>query len=337
MKKLTVAKFGGTSVADRASREYVMERIREIRSGGSDVVVVISAMGRKGAPYSTDTLLSLIREEPDPRVFDLLVSCGEIIAACVLSDELQAKGIPAEPLTGAYAGIKTDGVFSRSKFVGMDTTRVRSLLAEGVIPVITGYQGAGPDGFTTTMGRGSSDLSAVEIGAYLKADEVLIYTDVPGIAKADPRVWKDAPFIGRIDCGDILALASWGFKVIHPGAVSAGMRAGIPVSVLSTFSSGKGTVICELPEPAEGFIGAALLRHFSVGPEESELPLGGGLFASPGGDRSVITVLSRPAAAIPAGLLPEDASALEDNGLIHIIVSDGDADETLRKICVYLS
>ena len=334
--KLVVAKFGGTSAATKQTRVQIIDNISKLRDAGNNVVVVISAMGRSGAPYSTDTLLSLIREDSDKKTFDLLVSCGETIAACVLCDELQASGFKAEALTGPYAGIKTDGVYGSSRFTGMDTSIVFDLLKEGTIPVITGYQGAGPDGRVTTMGRGSSDLSAVEIGGYLKADAVLIYSDVEGIAKADPRLWSEAPYIEKIDYDDILALASWGFKVIHPGAVAAAQRSGVPVKALSTFKSGKGTDICRLDRPAQGFIGAAVLRNMSVGKEETSLSLGSGLFASPKGEKAVITILCRPLAELPSDLVPSGSVKTVSDGLVHIVVDDSSVKDVLCGICKYL-
>ena len=336
-KELIVVKFGGTSVATRDSRSLVISHIEELIGSGKDVVVVVSAMGKAGSPYATDTFLEMVREDSRPEIIDLLASCGETIAACVLSDELEAAGHRAAPLTGAYAGIKTDGRFGKASFLDMDTSYVESLIEQGMIPVITGYQGIGPDGKVTTMGRGSSDISAVEAAARLGASQVLIYSDVPGICKADPDEMPEAPVIEAIDYDDIVELARWGFKVVHPEAVMAAKRAGITIRVKSTFVQSSGTKICQVPGRSGGFLGAALLRSRSLTEKENMRSLGNGLFVHKKGELSVITVLNRPKEPIPAFILPNEARQLENGGLVHIMVPDGLAAETLKKVCRYFS
>lgn len=192
---LTVVKFGGTSVASAENRARAIGHIRTLRQQGMDVVAVVSAMGRRGQPYATDTLLELVGPDCAPATRDLLMSCGETLSACVLADQLSRGGIPACAMTGPEAGLRTDGAFSAAQVTGMDPQPVRQALGQGLVPVIAGFQGAGPDGRVTTLGRGGSDTSAVEIGGYLGAAEVVIFTDVPGVAKADPRIWPEAPYI----------------------------------------------------------------------------------------------------------------------------------------------
>lgn len=260
--EIIVVKFGGTSVADERARAAAIGQIKNILKEGYGVVAVVSAMGRKGAPYATDTLLSLVRPagESSPRTRDLLMTCGETISACVFADSLEQEGVKAMPMNGMTAGIKTDGVYNAAEITGMDTGRVIKAVEEGYVPVITGFQGISENCDMTTLGRGGSDTSAVAIGGYLGARGVYIYTDVPGIAETDPRIVKEARFLKEVDAEDMLTLAENGAGIIHPRAVRTGVGFGVPVWVRSTFDSDPGTAIVHLdPKPA-GLVGLALKK-----------------------------------------------------------------------------
>ncbi|HOS18097.1 MAG TPA: aspartate kinase [Clostridia bacterium] len=260
--KIAVVKFGGTSVADERARTCAIARISEYRRAGYSLAVIVSAMGRMGAPYATDTLLSLVRgEDTLPETRDLIMSCGETISACVFADALCKEGVPAVPFTGATAGIQTDGIHLAAEVTGMDTRRVLQALAAGNVAVITGFQGISETGAVTTLGRGGSDTSAVCVAGYLGADETVIYTDVPGVAECDPRVVPEARFLGEIDCDDMLLLARLGAGVVHPRAIEAGKRFSMPVWVRSTFESTQGTKISALGNKPEGFVGIAMKRR----------------------------------------------------------------------------
>lgn len=343
-KSLAVVKFGGTSVATKVGRARAIGHIRQLYQQGPDVVVVVSAMGRKGQPYATDTLLGLVDPDCEKETRDLLMSCGETISACVMADQLTKAGIPARSMTGSQAGLRTDGVFGSAQVTGMDPKPVRMLLANGVVPVITGFQGAGPDGRITTLGRGGSDTSAVEIGGYLGASQVIIYTDVPGIAAADPRLWPQAPYLSEIDYTDILSLASWGAKVVHPRAVKAGWDHQVPVWVRSTFDDEPGTVIRTLDKQATGLLGVAVLQDCAVvkdGGDAETLSLGEAGYAAPGkGNTAVITVLFRPLPAEITGFLqglPANTQAVRDQELLHLLVPDNDVPIVLPALCEHLS
>lgn len=263
---LIVMKFGGTSVATAESRAAAIGHVKAELQSGNRVVVVVSAMGRKGAPYATDTLLSLLRGE-DLLVKDQLISCGETISACVFADELVQSGVKARPFTGESARILTDDVFGSASVTDMDPGPLNEALDSGVVPVVTGFQGRTPDRFTTTLGRGGSDTSAVLIGGYLKADVVDIYTDVPGVAEADPRIVPEAAFLNAISQRDMLTLARWGSGVIHPKAVQAAMDFRVPLlRVRSTFDSAPGTAIGG--EEVSGLAGIAVLKEPAKAPEE---------------------------------------------------------------------
>jgi hypothetical protein len=247
-------------------------------------------------------------------------------------------------MTGPGAGLRTDGVFGSAQVVGMDGTAVKAVLAEGVMPVITGFQGAGPDGRVTTLGRGGSDTSAVEIGGFLGAGQVIIYTDVPGIAAADPRLWPQAPYLSEIDYADMLSLARWGAKVVHPRAVKAGWKHGVAVWVRSTFDERPGTAIRTLAVQPRGLVGTAVLRRCAIKPAgggEEALPLGEKGFAVPGeGGTAVITVLYRPLPEEINGFLqglPTEAQVVRDRELLHLLVPDADTPAVLCALCEQLS
>lgn len=331
-KPIVVMKFGGTSVAEAEGRAAAIRRIRRVQDEGCAAVVVVSAMGRRGQPYATDTLLSLA-PEGDAAGRDLLMSCGETISACVMASDLLEHGVRAVPMSGADARIRTDGTFGRAEITGMDVSAVAALLEEDAVPVITGFQGLGPDGRVTTLGRGGSDTSAVEIAGYLGAREALIFTDVPGVAVCDPRVVPEAPYLQRLDSRDIGLLAEYGAKVIHPRAVAAGQKHRVPIRVLSTFDERPGTEICELPDPPRGLVGIAMLRSCRIGPGPG-LPLGDGRDISEGGSMAVVTVLFRPRPDLKTlGVLPAQTETVLNGALLHFIVPDADGPALLRAVC----
>jgi aspartate kinase len=250
-----VHKYGGTSVAQAQGRLAAAQQVAAARREGYAVVVVVSAMGRLGDPYATDTLLRLPQEEapvPVPaRDEDLLASCGEVISAVVFAQTLRGLGLEAVPLTGAQAGIYTDGTFGDAKIVRIDPDPTRSVLERGKVPVVTGFQGVTEDGEVTTLGRGGSDTTAAALGVALGAQEVKIYTDVQGIMTADPRIVPEARILPRIDYEETFELATLGARVVHPRAVEIARRGRVPLRVLSTFDpDGGGTWIG--PREAKG-------------------------------------------------------------------------------------
>lgn len=244
--KTIVQKFGGSSLATPRLREQVIGHIKRARSEGYWPVVVVSAMGRKGDSYATDTLLELaknIHSSPDSRNLDLLISCGEVISAVILAETLNKQGIAASVLTGWQSGIQTDEKFFDARILSIHPDRIEKMLRDNRIPVVTGFQGVTKGGDVTTLGRGGSDTTAVALGVVLEADLVEIYTDVDGVKAADPRLVPDAPTLKSITYREVAELAHLGAKVIHPRAVEIAMEQGIPLKVLSTDSSGEGTVI----------------------------------------------------------------------------------------------
>ena len=232
--KIIVQKYGGTSVSSPEKRESVVKQIAEARKNGYKVAVVVSAMGRKGEPYATDTLRSLLLDEYKDvslRELDMIMSCGEIISAGVMSATLGKNGITAPVLTGAQAGFLTDGNYSQAEVTDCRPTAVLEAFSRDETPVIAGFQGVDQVGEVNTLGRGGSDTTAVILGAALGAELVEIYTDVSGIMTADPVILKEAKVIEHITYGEVFQLAYEGAKVIHPRAVEVAMRYNVAVVV----------------------------------------------------------------------------------------------------------
>lgn len=192
--KILVQKFGGTSVASQEARIAVKDKVQKAVRSGFAPVVVVSAMGRKGEPYATDTLIKVLKEtnlSVNVRELDMMMCCGEIMAACVMAATLQKFGINAMALTGGQAGIITDSQFGAARIKNINVSNLHHLLESGVIPIVCGFQGMTENnGKFTTLGRGGSDTTAAAIGAALHAECVEIYTDVEGIMTADPRLVK---------------------------------------------------------------------------------------------------------------------------------------------------
>lgn len=244
--KILVQKFGGTSVSTAERRNQVVDKVVKALKDGYQPVVVVSAMGRKGEPYATDTLLSLVTEEfkfHNSLGVDLLMSCGEIISSVVICDELNRNNIECIPLTGGQAGILTDDNYGDASIIKVDPKNLIDIIKSGKVPVVTGFQGCSKSGYITTLGRGGSDVTAAILGAALNAVEVEIYTDVDGIMTADPRIVKDASLIKQISYNEVFQFADQGAKVIHPRAVEVAMNSNILLSIKNTMSNSKGTLI----------------------------------------------------------------------------------------------
>lgn len=243
---ILVQKFGGTSVESYEKMTKVCEIIKESKENGNDLVVVVSAMGRKGAPYATDTLIELckqVNENMSSRELDLIMSCGEIISGTVLVNILKSNGIDSVFLTGGQAGIITDGKYGDSTVIGIDPNRILKEIKEDKVVVVAGFQGITENGEVTTLGRGGSDTSAVVIGKGLKVDTVEIYTDVDGIMTADPKIEPNAKIIKNINYDEVFQMAEKGAKVIHPRAVEIAKNSNITLKIKNTLNPKGGTNI----------------------------------------------------------------------------------------------
>lgn len=252
---VVVMKFGGTSVKSKAARTAAALRVVSAREQGLKPVVVVSAIGRKGEPYATDTLISFLRDiepdvEPEPRELDLLMGCGEILSSVVFAHTLKALGHSAISLRGGQAGIRTDGNYGNARILGINPMGVQEALHRDLIPVVCGFQGVWiqgglPGAELTTLGRGGSDTTAAGLGAALQAERVEIYTDVDGVKTADPDFVPGAPTLRQVTYSEVAEIAHLGAMVLHPRAAEIGMNFGIPLWVKNTFSDDPGTEVIE--------------------------------------------------------------------------------------------
>lgn len=263
--QIIIQKFGGTSVRNRENRLKAVAKIIKAKKSGYDPVVVVSAMGRLGEPYATDTLLSAMRQEiggdMSAREQDMVMSCGEILSAAVMSSMLEAQGYSARAMTGGQAGIYTDGRFGSASQLKPDPEPLRTLLSEGIIPVVAGFQGVTRDGEVTTLGRGGSDTTAVILGVMLRAEMTEIYTDVDGIMTADPALLPEARVLSGVSYAEVFQMADNGAKVIHPRAVELAMRGNIPLVVRNTFNEKPGTRISNYNDEGLGDVLVSVAHH----------------------------------------------------------------------------
>ncbi|EKZ1002264.1 aspartate kinase [Listeria monocytogenes] len=254
--KIIVQKFGGTSVQNEKSRLMAFNHINQVLKEGYKVVVVVSAIGRYGDPYATDTLLELIgakNTKLTAREQDTLLSVGETISASVFTNMLKEAGIKAEAFSGGQAGIITSDDHLNAKITEVDTTRLKNALAELDVAVVAGFQGITANGDITTLGRGGSDTSAAALGVSLQADYIDIFTDVDGMMTADPRIVEHARSLPRVSYNEVSNMAYQGAKVIHPRAVEIAMTAKIPMRIRSTYLESTGTLVTSLADDSGHF------------------------------------------------------------------------------------
>ncbi|WP_404409257.1 aspartate kinase [Jeotgalibacillus malaysiensis] len=226
---ISVLKFGGTSLSEAYKRDAAVRNVKRELDQHHQVISVVSAMGRLGDPYSTDTLLSLT--DPDCLPFhqqSLLLSCGELISAAVFSSALHREGIKSEILTGKQAGIKTDKTYN-ADICSVDTSVLIETLKHAEVIIVPGFQGEDDKGRISTLGRGGSDTSACAIAASLKASSCKLYTDVAGIMSGDPRIVDHASVVKRLHYDEAFHVAHQGAKIIHPKAVEWARKGNVPV------------------------------------------------------------------------------------------------------------
>jgi len=236
---LVVKKFGGTSVADPEKIMNVVDRVLKSRDEGHDVVVVLSAMA--GETNRFIDLALRMQKVPDPREMDVLLASGEQVTVSLFAMGVKARGGKAVSLLGDQVRITTDKSHTRARIKDIDSARIKSLLAEGNVVVVAGFQGVTEEGDLTTLGRGGSDTTAVALASALGADSCEIYTDVEGVFTTDPNVCPSAKKIDRITYDEMLELASLGAKVLDIRSVGIAKKYEIPVHVRSTFTERTGT------------------------------------------------------------------------------------------------
>lgn len=259
---IVVQKFGGTSTNTSEKRDLIQARVEQAKAEGRQVACVVSAMGRRGEPYATDTLLDLILNEyPDVslREMDMIAVCGEHIAGAIVAAHLQKGGHKACYLTGQQAGIYTDGNYTESELISFNPERLEELLGQGYTPIVGSGQGYADKGEICMLGRGGGDTSAAILGVGLQADETVIYTDVNGVMTADPRIVPNARLLKNISYQNCADMAHNGAKVVHPRAVEiAAKRPEMALYIRGLSSSERGTLIGSGADGEPRGVGAAV-------------------------------------------------------------------------------
>jgi aspartate kinase len=238
---IVVQKYGGTSVANPERIKHVARRVAATAAKGKQLVVVVSAMG-----HFTDELMNLARqisEIPHARELDMLLSAGERISMALLSMALNDMGHVARSFTGSQAGIVTDTSHTKARIVDVRSRRVEEALRNGDIAIVAGFQGVSTDLDVTTLGRGGSDTTAVALAAALGAEVCEIYTDVPGVFTADPRVAPKARKIDEITYEEMLEMAASGASVLNLRSVEYARTQNVVIHCRSTFSDEPGTLV----------------------------------------------------------------------------------------------
>ena len=238
---LIVLKYGGTSLADEKKIRNAARRAVGLLRQGMQVVMVVSAQGD-----TTDLMIqraAKLNRRGSAREMDAYLAAGEQMSAGLMAMAIGSLGCPAVSLTGAQAGIHTDNVHGNARILDVDPGRICRELEQGKIVVVAGFQGLGPQGDVTTLGRGGSDTTAVALAAYLGAEKCIIYTDVDGIYDRDPRLHTDAVRFGRIGYEQMLTLVENGAQVLHDRSVELAREHQIPVEVRSAFTDEPGTIV----------------------------------------------------------------------------------------------
>jgi len=251
---VVVLKFGGSSLATDELREIAASRVLDAVRRGDSPVVVCSALGRAPDPYATDTLATLLGPVRSGPNRDLLLASGEAIACAVFAEKLSSLGYPAEAMNGLQAGIVTDDRHGDAEILEVDPAPIRAVLARGVIPVVTGFQGGTRERAVTTLGRGGSDLTAVALADALGAQGsviVEIYTDVSGVMTGDPRRVAGAHPLERVTQAEMVELAGNGAKVMHHKAAELAHATRTPYVVKGLRSNVGTTIDDDAPVDAE--------------------------------------------------------------------------------------
>lgn len=264
---LIVQKYGGTSVGNTERIKNVGRRVAKYRQQGDQIVVVVSAMSGV-----TDNLIKLAKEImplPSEREMDMLLATGEQTTIALTAMALHSLGVDAVSLTGAQAGIVTDGVHTKAKIQNITPKQVHDLLDSGKVVIVAGFQGQTQEGQITTLGRGGSDLTAIALAAALKADLCQIYTDVDGVYTADPRIVPGARKLDEISYDEMLELASLGAKVMQSRSVEFAKKFGVVFEVRSSLNDNPGTIVKEETRSMEDVV----IRGVSLDKNQAKVTL----------------------------------------------------------------
>jgi aspartate kinase len=260
---MIVLKYGGSSLETIEKVNKIAERIVERRKNNEDVVVVVSAMGK-----TTNHLLELanqVASQPKKREIDMLLSTGEQVSSAILSIAINARGYQAISLNGYQAGIITEGLFTKNKIKDIEIEKIKNLVNEGNVVVVTGFQGINQNGDITTLGRGGSDTTAVALAAKLNC-RCEIYTDVDGIYGVNPKLFPEAKKLKQISYEEMSELAFLGAKVMEPRAVEIGQKYNVQILVASAHEDIEGTTIKEIDPMLEqrNITGLSVIEHIAM-------------------------------------------------------------------------
>ncbi|HNQ72438.1 MAG TPA: aspartate kinase [Verrucomicrobiota bacterium] len=249
---LIVQKYGGSSVANIERIKNVARRVAGYRQRGEQVIVVVSAMSGV-----TDGLIKLAKDIvplPSERELDMLLATGEQQTIALMAIALQALDVPAISMTGAQAGIVTNGVHTKAKIHNITPRQVHQALNAGNVVIVAGFQGETAEGQITTLGRGGSDLTAIALAAALKADLCQIYTDVDGVYTSDPRLVPSAQKLAEISYDEMMELASLGAKVMQTRSVEFAKKFKVIFEVRSSLNDNPGTLVKEETKSMEDVV-----------------------------------------------------------------------------------
>lgn len=262
-----VKKFGGTSLKNEARINLAAREVIESLENGDEVVVVVSAMGSEGDPYATNTLIELLEDvspEVDSRKKDLMMSCGETISASLFSHYLDSEGYASVPMTGGKAGIFTNDNFGNADIIDIDPVRINHYTAQGKPVVLAGFQGRTVQGEVTTLGRGGSDTTAMAVAKQLNADFVELYTDVPGVAVADPGIVENPRYFSRISRASLARLTENGAEIVHSSAVEKAKKSEIPIRVKCPWNGESETIVGKKSAPEGLSVGIVTNGKFTM-------------------------------------------------------------------------
>lgn len=246
---LIVQKFGGTSVADVERIQAVAARVKAEVDNGNQVAVTVSAMAGV-----TNQLVDYVEQTGklyDTAEYDVVVSSGEQVTSGLLALALQNMGVAARSWLGWQLPIKTNSAHAKARIEAIEANEILASMKKGEVAVVAGFQGIGPDGRVTTLGRGGTDTSGVALAAALGAERCDIYTDVDGVYTTDPRIVAKARKLDKITYEEMLEMASVGAKVLQTRSVELAMKHGVRVQVRSSFSEDEGTLVVNEDEIVE--------------------------------------------------------------------------------------
>ena len=289
------------------------------KRAGNDVVVVVSARGKK-----TDELIGLaaeITDEPPAREMDMLLTTGEQESCALTAMAAQKLGEPATSLTGAQIGVRTDASHTKARILDISTERMRRELDAGQIVIAAGFQGIDDDFNITTLGRGGSDTTATALAAVLKADLCEIYTDVEGVFTTDPRLVEDARKIDRISYDEMLELASLGAGVMHSRSIEFAKKYNVHIRVRPSYADGEGTLIA--PEPAAN---APLVTGLAIVKNEARVTLSG-IPDRPGVMSLIFSCMAER--KIPIDMVVQNVPTPGGDAEVSFTVPEGDLADTL--------